>query len=90
VAMLPFNFAVLRRLLPGALPRALRAVVPSYLSGAVFLMVLLAFRLWGGDHLSVAVISTILASLLYILLVRRSDPGFEELLRRQVVGLRTA
>jgi O-antigen/teichoic acid export membrane protein len=90
VAMLPFNFAVLSRLLPGALPRVLRVVAPSYISGAVFGIVLLCFRLWGGDHLSVAVVSTIVATLVYILVVRRSDPEFEKLLRRQVIGLRAA
>ncbi len=88
VAMLPVAFAIVARLLPGRLPAILRAVAPSYLAGLAFYAALLAFRFWGGAHLTVAVASTAIATLLYVVLVRRSDPGFGALLRRQLVGLR--
>ena len=88
VAMLPVAFAIVARLLPGMLPSILRAVVPSYASGLAFYLTLLTFRHWGGARLPVAVVSTAVATLLYLAMVRRSDPGFGDLLRRQLVGLR--
>ncbi len=88
VAMLPIAFAIVARLLPGTLPSILRVVAPSYWAGLAFWAVLLGFRQWGGAHLSVAVASTVVATLLFVVLVRRSDPGFGALLRRQLVGLR--
>jgi hypothetical protein len=88
VAMLPVAFAIVARLLPGMLPGILRTVAPSYLAGLVFCAALVGFRVWGGAHLTMAVASTVVATLLYVALVRRSDPGFGALLRRQLVGLR--
>jgi len=90
VAMLPVAFSIVARLLPGMLPPILRTVVPSYVAGAAFYLTLWAFRHWGGPHIPVAVVSTAAATLLYVMLVRRSDPGFGALLRRQLVGLRPA
>ncbi len=90
VAMLPPNFVLIHRMLPGELPRVLRTVAPSYLAGAMFAAVLLASRIWIGGQLAVAMASTAIATLLYVLLVRWSDRDFGALLRRQLIGLRVA
>jgi hypothetical protein len=63
-------------------------VAPSYVAGGAFCATLLGFRHWGGAHISLAIASTAIATLLYVVLVRRSDPGFGALLRRQLIGLR--
>jgi PST family polysaccharide transporter len=90
LVMLPANFFVIHRMLPGELPRVLRTVAPSYLAGAVFAAVLLASRVWVGGRLAVAVASTLAATVLYVLLVWWSDRDFGALLRRQLIGLRLA
>jgi polysaccharide transporter, PST family len=90
VAMIPAALFLVHRLLPGALPRILRAVAPSYIPPISFALVLVGLRLWLGHQLSVAVLSTGVGALLYLVLVHRSDPGFTALVRRQVVRVRPA
>jgi PST family polysaccharide transporter len=90
IAMLPPALFIVSRLLPGALPRILRAVGPSYVPPISFALVLVGLKLWLGSQLGVAVGSTALGTMLYLFLVHRSDPGFTALIRRQLIGVRPA
>ena len=90
LAVVPVNFMILARLLPGSLRSVLRSVAPSYLAAGVFTALLLSSRVWGGDHVAVAIASTGIGVLLYVGCVWWSDPWFASLLRRQFAGLGAA
>ena len=90
LAVLPVNFFIVTRLLPGSLSMVFRTVAPSYLAGGLLALVLLSSRVWGGDHVGFAVGSIGVGLLLYGACVWYGDPSLASLLRRQFAGLRAA